>query len=55
MTNKRVFITLPAELIEKVEAYNLKHSENPISYSGVCRKGLEGFMKKEGSDAIASK
>jgi hypothetical protein len=45
MASKRVFITLPTELVVRVKEYNLTHPETPISYSGICRKGLEDFMK----------
>ena len=47
MASKRVYITLPEDLIEKVEAHNAKHPEKPISYSGTCKKALEEVLKSE--------
>ena len=41
MVAKRIYITLPAGLYEKVEKYNKNHPDKPISYYGTCRKALE--------------
>lgn len=45
MTSKRVYITLPENLITRAEDYNSDHPQNPVSYSGLCRKALEEFLK----------
>jgi hypothetical protein len=45
MVSKRVFITLPTELIEKANKYNFKHPETHISYSAIAKKGLEEFLR----------
>jgi len=41
MVTKRIYITLPADLYDRVEKYNKNHPDKPISYSGTCRKALE--------------
>lgn len=47
MASKRVYITLPEDLIEKVEKHNEEHPEKPISYSGTCKKALEEVLKNK--------
>lgn len=47
MVAKRIYITLPAELVIKVEKYNQNHPDKPISYSGTCRKALEAMNLEE--------
>ncbi len=41
MVAKRIYITLPSDLYDRVEEYNKNHPDKPISYSGTCRKALE--------------
>lgn len=47
MPSKRVYITLPEDLIEKVEKHNAEHPEKPLSYSGACKKALEEALKSK--------
>jgi len=34
-------INLPDEMVDRVQAYNKKHPDQPISVSGVCKQALE--------------
>lgn len=34
-------INLPEKMVNRVQAYNRKHPDQPISVSGVCRQALE--------------
>jgi len=45
-------INLPDKLVGRVQAYNRKHLDQPISVSGVCRQALEIKLQEvEGLDS----
>jgi len=41
-------INLPDDLVGRVQVYNRKHQDQPISVSGVCRQALEIKLQEVG-------
>ena len=48
MVSKRLNVSIPEELKERIDLYNKENPARPLNISAVLQSGLDNILKKEG-------